>query len=173
METQAINELVKKHGITIESRFIPWSLSRNAGEDTPSLNWKITLKQNGRDLLTTDYMAGCAHCPAYDQRGYNTVDGRADVLSECEKGKRIRPDSTIGLTHRDINPDSLDVIHSLLMDSEALDYSSYEEWAGEFGFDEDSRKGEETYRACLKIALSLRPVGESLLAELRDAFQDY
>jgi len=173
MDKKELTALLNKHGITVESAFVPWSLSRNAGEDSPSLNWVVTLKQNGRKLLTTDYMAGCAHCPAYDQRGYNTVNGRADVLKECEGGKMVDPHPSIGLTHRAITPDPLDVINSLLLDSDVLNYDSFEEWAGDFGYDEDSRKGEAIYRACLAISLQFRKLGESVIAELREAFQDY
>jgi hypothetical protein len=67
-----------------------------------------------------------------------------------------------------------DVLASLVMDSSAIDYSTYEEWAGDCGHDPDSRKGEAIYRACLEIALKLRNgLGEAGLAALREAAQDY
>ena len=58
--TQAIAEL----GLTVESVFVPFSQSRNKDETRKSLNWRVTVKRNGRDVLTTDYSAGVAHCHA-------------------------------------------------------------------------------------------------------------
>ncbi len=51
-------------GLTMEAKFVPFSQSRNKAEKHKSLNWIITIKRNGRDVLTTDYGAGCGHCPA-------------------------------------------------------------------------------------------------------------
>lgn len=52
-------------------------------------------------------------------------------------------------------PDAPSVISCLLLDSYA-DQVSFEEWAGEFGYDPDSRKAEATYNACRKNAKGLR-----------------
>ena len=49
-----------KHGATMTAEFIPFSQSRNKGDKSPSLNWRVTIQRNGRAVLTTDYSAGCA-----------------------------------------------------------------------------------------------------------------
>lgn len=174
-----IGVTLAKHGLTVESVFIPWSLSRNAGEKNPSLNWKVTLKQNGRKILTTDYMAGCAHAPSYKQSFKRDPENERLVLAECENGGKARymatmdyiavPQSSKGT----LKPESRDVIHSLLLDSEVLDYPSFEDWAGNFGYEEDSRQAERIYNDCMKIALQFRRIGESVIEELREVFQDY
>jgi hypothetical protein len=74
---------------------------------------------------------------------------------------------------RAITPDSVDVVYSLLLDSEVLEAGDFETWAGEFGYDPDSRQAEQIYNACLKIALQFRKIGESVISELREAYQDY
>lgn len=51
-------------GLTIESVFVPFSQSRNKAGERPTLNWRVTVKCKGREVLTTDYSAGAAHCPA-------------------------------------------------------------------------------------------------------------
>ena len=67
-----------------------------------------------------------------------------------------------------------DVMYSLCMDSSALDYPKFEEWAREFGFDEDSRKGEQTYAECVRIGLSMaRGLGYQQLEQLREIFSGY
>ncbi len=54
-------------------------------------------------------------------------------------------------------PTTADVLNSLISDSAGYDNaSSFEEWADELGYDEDSRKAEAIYRACGEQALQLR-----------------
>ena len=170
-EKQTILDMAAKHGITMAVKFVPWSTSRNANEKRRSLNWKVTLSKGNSPILTTDYMAGEGHCPAYND-GYKpgtlrtTVDRDNAIKAECETGK-----TKLG---KAILPDMADVIHSLVSDADVINYPTYESWASEFGFDEDSRKGEATYRACLKIALKLRAaLGENGLAELRESCEGY
>lgn len=169
-----LNALLARHNITVESVFVPYSRSRNFVQGAPaskqSLNWRVTLKRDGREILTTDYSAGIAHCPSYKQGARWTLDYNAAIASECETGRKARRFSRGDA----INPKPLDVIYSLVMDSDALDYATFEDWASEYGYDADSRSAEKTYRACLEIALKLRAgLGDSLLSELREAFQDY
>jgi hypothetical protein len=170
---EAIKATLDKHNLTVESVFVPLSWSRNKGEKSPSLNWKVTLKQNGRDILTTDYSAGYAHAPSYKQGNFNTVDGRQAVIDECEKGFKVTGTFRFQDKKSPILPNDQDVIYSLLTDSEVLEYACFEDWAGEFGYDADSRKDEQIYNACLKIALQFRKIGESTIAELREAYQNY
>lgn len=55
-----------------------------------------------------------------------------------------------------------DLLSSLALDaSSVIDGQSFEEWAGDFGYDTDSRKAERTYRACKAQAEKL----EGLLGE--------
>lgn len=168
-----IKAVLEKHSLTIETVFVPWSQSRNSGEKFPSLNWRVTLKRGGEKILSTDYSAGCAHAPSYQQR--ETVDSRDSVLWECENGFKVFEGSIgrIKANKKPLQPDSVDVVYSLLMDSEVLEYSSFEEWAGAFGYDPDSRSGEKIYKACLEIALQFRRIGESVISELREVYQDY
>lgn len=172
--------------LTLTAAFVPWSASRHAGEKTPSgrpsysLNWRVTLYKEGRPILTTDYSAGIAHAPSYP-KGYRakgfTSDEWEAIKIECETGKRAaaygggRPCPT---SKRVPDPNLLDVLHCLLMDSDALDAGGFEDWAANYGYDVDSRKAESIYRQCLEMALKLRnALGEANLTKLRQAFQDY
>lgn len=164
-------------GLRVTSDFVPLSKSRNAGEKHPTLNWRVTLWRGDRKILTTDYSAGAAHAPSYRQR--QTVDGEAAVAHECEHGyaAHVYPypsGHVVSLKSRPILPDATDVVYSLVMDAGVLNFPTYESWAGEYGFDPDSRKGEATYRACLELALALRAVvGEAGLAQLTSACEGY
>lgn len=178
---ESIEAVAAELGLTLRSEFVPWSKSRNAGEKSPSLNWKITLRKDGRDILTTDYMAGVGHCPSYqasvkDLGNKDSVMRDGYIRRECETGHRAMP--IVGSASRSmgmpINPNFADVLHSLASDADAIDAGGFEEWAENLGYDTDSRKAEATYRACLDIALKLRnALGEQGLATLREAVQDY
>jgi hypothetical protein len=189
-KTEALADAVAALGLTVESVFVPFSQSRNAKDAKPwrSLNWRVTLKRDGRAILTTDYSAGEAHCPSYKQPEYpRTIATRERALMvawECEHGRRA-----IGV--RDVasapyffaygptagphlQPDALSVIYSLVTDADVIDEPNFTEWAHSLGYDPDSRKAEGVYRACLEIALQLRSgLGEEGLSRLRKAAQDY
>ena len=175
--------------IRIHAEFVPWSQSRKfngtpAGEAKPqdmSLNWRVTLKVGDREVLITDYTAGIGHCPSYTNgwiRNGFTLEQASLIRHECEKGKpaTIFPSSGAVSKHKSkpILPKPEDVLHSLLLDSDAIEHDSFESWASDFGYDEDSRKAETLYRECLEIGLKLRNAfGDTRLQELRDLFQDY
>lgn len=159
-------------GLTIKSEFVPFSQSRNKAEKSPSLNWRVTLQRNGADVLTTDYSAGCAHCPAYNSATglKSSIYNMEAIAHECEHGFRV---TRVGGLHSDrtspLTPAAVDVVSSLMADADVIDYSCFEDWANEFGFDPDSRAAEKIYRACLEISLKLRAaIGNDALAELQE-----
>ena len=178
MARQELESAMADLGLTIKSRFVPLSQSRHAGDKYRSLNWRVTVCVGTRELFTTDYSAGEAHCPAYKQR-LTVRDKYANsrmIDHETEKGTTARymPSLDHISAGAAILPDPCDVVSSLVLDASALDSATYEDWASEYGYDEDSRKGEQIYRQCLETALRLRAaLGDSGLNRLRDAAQDY
>jgi hypothetical protein len=178
---------IDKIGLKVSSVFVPFSQSRNKDEKQPSLNWRVTLYTlspldgQRRDILTTDYSAGSGHAPSYKQTfGRPTVADREReerVRWECEYGrpaKQFTNTRSPAVGSATIEPKALDVIHSLVSDSDVIDAGGFESWAGDLGYDTDSRKAESIYRACLEHALKLRAaIGDAALSELRTAFQDY
>jgi hypothetical protein len=174
MARAELEAFITAKGITMAVEFVPWSRSRNKGEKAPSLNWRVTILREGREVLSTDYGAGIAHCPSYQQRA--TVDSDAAVKRECEMGKRQLYLAGAGVfsPREAILPDLCDVLASLALDSAVIDYGRFEDWARDLGYDPDSRRAEAIYRACLETALRLRAgLGETGLGELREAAQDY
>lgn len=168
-------EAIEKHGLTIESRFVPFSVSRNKDEKHKTLNWSVTLRKNGREVLTTDYSAGVAHCPAGKLKKPTQWEKAELIAAECESGFAQIP-QTWGGTRKGaaITPDSVNVIWSLVMDSGVLYSRGFEDWAAEYDYDTDSRNAESIYRQCLELALKLQAsLGAAALEELREAFQDY
>lgn len=187
----ALTEAIEALGLSIRAEFIPFSRSRNAkprdGEKEAwrSLNWRVTLELNGRDILTTDYSQGEGHAPAskipsrwqnnkHIQRRALDIEIETGFQAIAETWSQGEPRQGRMAKHRIPSPSATDVIHSLVMDSDALDYGSFEDWAESLGYDSDSRSAETTYRACLEIALKLRAsIGEPALATLREGASEY
>lgn len=179
-------ELLDEMGLSLKTVFVPFSQSRNKGEKSPSLNWKITVLKNGRGVFTTDYGAGCGHCPAYKKPAKFSNGNRDEYTTkkaielECETGrpsKIIDTNSSFVMTDKHkppITPETADVFYSLVTDADVIDYGDFEEWASNFGYDPDSRGAEKIYQACLEIALKLRSaIGDANLAKLRGHFHNY
>jgi hypothetical protein len=173
-------------GLSISCEFVPFSRSRNAAEKLPSLNWRVTVYMLSGVVLTTDYGQGSAYAPSYkptftSRRTLADQDRDLMVAWECETGGHaigVRHTGTVeaygSLSKKVSPPTAADVLYSLLSDASAIDSPTYEDWADDYGYDRDSRKGEAIYRACIEIGLKLRAaLGEPLLSELRDATQDY
>lgn len=169
-----VSALLAKAGVTYSAEFVPQSKSRNATEKEPSLNWRVTLTGGRVAPLTTDYMQGIGHVPNYNAlKGPRTTLFNEGYLRSCaERGRYGNPD---GITRMPLPaPHVADVVHSLVLDSDVINYGSFEEWASEFGYDSDSRKAERVYQDCMAIALKLRQIlGDELIAKLRTALEDY
>lgn len=167
--------------LSFRFEFVPFSKSRNAKPGAKisdrSLNWQVTILRADREILTTDYSAGIAHCPAYARLkvapafGPMTVEQAEAITFETERGVAS---TRMGMGGACIAPEAVDVIYSLAMDASVLDAGGFEAWASDYGYDTDSRSAEATYRACLEIALKLRAaLGDEGLAKLRHAASDF
>lgn len=167
MGKEELKQVLSDLDLSIETDFVPWSKSRNAKEDYRSLNWRVHLKRSGQVFCTVDFMKGVAYCPSYSKYKKGTLTYEENILYETEYGYS----HVAG--HRPILPDILDVMECLVIDSDTLNYGTFEEWARELGMDEDSRRAEGIYRTCLETTLKLRAaVGEHGLSMLRAAVQD-
>jgi len=172
---ETLQTAIDSLGLTVRAEFVPWSRSRNAMRKNRSLNWRVTLIRDGRDVLTTDYSVGIGHCPSYRNipGSVHSLDKAAAIERETELGKEYR--NKLGIySGNPILPDTCDVVHSFVVDSDVLNYARFEEWASDHDVNPDSRAGEATYRASLELALALRNgVGEAGLAALTEACRDY
>ena len=76
-------------------------------------------------------------------------------------------------TFKPVRPSAASVLHCLLSDATACE-QSFRDWCSDYGYDEDSRKAEATYRACQEAGDKLRKIftGQQV-RELRELLQDY
>lgn len=161
-----IEQTARDLGLSLTFEFIPWSQSRNRGQPERSLNWHVVVRHAGTHVvLATQYSAGIGHCPSF--KWSDASSWRAErVAQECETGRMD--------TGAKIEPATAAVLYSLVSDSEALDYPSFEAWADALGCDDDSREAERVYCACLDVGLRLRSaIGDVGLTRLREACADY
>jgi hypothetical protein len=132
-------------------------------------------------------MQGSGHAPAYKSRKkavgpYMERLKKNAIAAECETGRQhdfgegfmFNRDGVRQLAAAVPAPSAPDVLYCLATDADVLNYTGFDQWAGEFGYDTDSRKAEATYRACLDIALQLRNgIGDEALRALSIAAGDY
>lgn len=132
-EEKDLDCFIKEHAIDCDATWIPWD-----GCQPYRLRWTITLRVGGRAVRTCEFSAGIGHAPSYPAQV---------AYDECRTGLH---------KGNPIQPQLRDVVYSLAMDARALDYASFEDWAGDFGLDTDSRKAEAMYRECLACGVQLR-----------------
>lgn len=177
-QPDTLQSFVASLGLEYKAEFVPFSKSRNAQEKHKSLNWKVTISK-GNQSITTDYMQGIGHIPRPATKAYNPnrvywYEGYVKPAVEMGRLAHV-VGSSISFGSSPLPPPTLqDVMYSLAVDSDVINYSSFEDWAEKFGYDTDSREDESIYRQCLDTALKLRAMlGDSKLQELQEACQDY
>ncbi len=165
---EQFDQFIEENKITITNKFVPFSLSRNSEEKDKTLNWKVTIK-SPKSEYTFDYQKGVGNLP-YPSTHLGNLDGyqkrvvKEAIDSAAETGVARKliikdKDATFGIGNVVFpTPTIKDVLESLTLDAEVKNYLSYESWASEYGYDEDSRKGEKIYQACQKTAEKLTKV---------------
>lgn len=112
-------------------------------------------------------MQGVGFIPGYKRSFQLTVD-------EVEEEKRASERGLYGRFKKLPAPELKDVLYSLIIDSNVLDYDSFESWASDFGYDTDSRKAEAIYKEALRQSLQFKQLLDpKKLDELKELFQDY
>lgn len=170
---------LKDMGLALKAEFIPNPKGDN-------IKWSVTLCKNDKEVLTTDFSHGIGHLPKIDPSWHGGNSGKYkqymlkmqsdEMLSTGKQCRLIQQAS--GYTFKylgDLEPPSIaDVVYCLMIDSEVLNYSSFEDWAESYGYDTDSRKAEKIYDACMKTALKMRNgLGDALMAKISELLQDF
>ena len=175
---QKLTDVANQLQVVMTCKFVPWSKSRKAEADAPSLNFEITLSRKGH-TMKVPYTMGHGHCRAdFVPGGIKKAINHKMIEMECETGLAYREThsgiaANIARGHHP-GPSIADVLHSLTLDADVLDHPSFEAWAATYGYDADSRKAEALHKECIKTALAFRAViGNAGIELLRDAGQDY
>ena len=167
-----LTEILDGIELNYSAVFVPQSRSRTP--DQERINWRIKLGP-----VETDYSEGIGHLPKSSGKDLylmrRTLDVDSAIKHACETGRMFRTINYQRAGAKKLDPPKMqDVLYSLVGDSDAIEYPTFEDWACSLGYDEDSRSAEAIYRACLDIGLKLRVFfGDARLAELRWHFLDY
>jgi hypothetical protein len=158
LKNMTLAQQISDAGIAIDFKFVPASTFENDPWRSQALNWMCIVRVGDRVVLGTTYSQGKAHTPANkkDWGGDHTYKEKAMDL-EIETGLIAMSSQDKGpiLSHIPVPPPSVaDVMASLCMDSDVMNYSSFEDWASNLGYDTDSIKARDIYN--LTLANSLR-----------------
>jgi hypothetical protein len=139
-------------GVTLAAQLVPFSQSRNAGESRASINWRVVVIRSNRPQYACDYSQGVGHLPpAY--RDVKRCGSPRSIMADgiereaCEKGQASGFPAVVP-------PAVADVLASLLMEAQAYG-QTFSEWAGDFGYNDDSREAERLYLACVETGRAM------------------
>lgn len=127
--------------------------------------WVVIVTVPKQAPYVFEYKTGLGHrvLPRSVAHGYRFMN-----LGTRERARFIRAESVPK------RPDVLGPLHSILLDGDTAGQCTFNEWCGEFGYDNDSIKACDTYDACQKTHDQLhRLFTREQLAKLRELMEDY
>jgi len=171
MTPEEITQNLTDRGFALASTLVRDDFNGRDGSAT----WAITITRNGQSFQT-EYTAGAAHryypkrcrIVPLKHRGkripYNHLSS-ARTTHEIERNKQSRPSE----------PELADVLCCIVWDAQSVMFGqTFEEFASDYGYDEDSRRAEKCYNACREAHYALiRLCGNEGLEELQELFIDY
>lgn len=160
-----------------------------ADKDWPNIKYRVELRFNDKPILETNYKLGIGHVDP-KKAFIGSVMSRPRLTSDEEsillhwqshpyaqfKNKKLWADVAAKLaTYQKVAPSLPDVVHSLLLDGEPyFNGESFEDWASNCGYETDSRKAEEIYKACMEIGRQLkRGLPHDTITKALEILQDY
>ena len=144
----------------------------------PCIAYKVTIACGSRKF-TTDYHLGVGHVdwsvktryhigmPVKQQRAWSTLN-RKPGAQLADKQLWADTAATIAVAQK-VKPSLDQVLESLALDSQAFTGGeSFADWASNYGYNEDSRKAEQTFHQCVAIGAKLTSLlGIEALLELQ------
>jgi hypothetical protein len=130
--------------------------------------WELTLKRGDR-AYTFPYGCGFAHCKPGTPRAGQPFEKMTLALARAVKPfGRLYVRDTEGYVCPTA-PDLQNVLECLQSDASCGAHMLFEDFAGELGYDTDSRAAEKTWRACQEARGQL----QRLLGEDFEAFENH
>lgn len=118
-------------------------------------------------MKLNDVKMTCRWGAPYHDDWRKDADGWTCTLTY--QGRRMTTGFWMGMAHNGAEPDLRGVLDCLCSDAEAGEMS-FEEFCGEFGYDEDSRTAERTWKECQKSGAKVLRLFD--LDELREMLND-
>lgn len=112
-----------------------------------------------------DAKYGAEHNPNFEN-----ADGWTCTIGY--KGNKIEVPFYMGVGHYGRQPQKEEVLDTLFMDAESTDLN-FDEWCAELGYDDDSIRALEVYKACKRIAEDLDHLFGNDFEVVRVEVQEY
>ena len=131
--------------------------------------WSVQIKHKD-GFFVTPYKCGLGHVELKHPR--MTMPKLSNGLPAYKKGT-IAYQEWHEASHQPKKPSNSDIMNSLLMDSDAGEMS-FNDWCGDYGYDNDSMKAFKMYQACCEAAVNIRKCfSTAQINEMRLALEDY
>ena len=180
-----VESILEANGITMTATSIPNRTDGIKAFSNSAMHWQICFERNGYKMAF-QYSMGGAHrmwsksAPSkWHRLGKNPhipnkpKTGEQLSYSQTMPGLPILFHDFVKNNSEPMPPKVTDVLHSLCMDMDCLDYP-FEEWAENMGMDSDSISDKNTWENSVNQSIEARSFfGPVLINELRDAVQDY
>jgi hypothetical protein len=180
-QTMNANELtatLTEKGFTLEA-----SAPRGEVRDGtwPCISYTVTLKKDGREIYSGPYSLGVGHVDFKKAKAHSFKIGYTTEIALIASGKTLIDNQATASAaaavakFQKVAPKLPDVLQSLLLDgSPFFNAESFEGWAGELGYDTDSRKASAMYKTCMETGRALQAaLGPDKIKELQELLQDY
>jgi hypothetical protein len=170
-----------RHGLTLEAKNVPFRFPTRKADsqwDKSALHFAVTIygapeaRTGARPVIWQGcYSVGAgypvmwAQLEAKKAKGSRLgwLEGRRSLVSKLQQSPRAEPvdhaeaRAAIVVRYRELAPLQIaDVLESLQCDVSGTDDSTFEDWAGDYGYDADSRSALETFEACRETARAMR-----------------
>jgi len=135
------------------------------------LDWTVKIKNEGQSM-SIDYYQGIGNIPDFNAR--NKSLDYDNYLKNVLATGNYKPHN-VSRTKPLPVPSTIGIVWCLVMDASVLQYSNFEDWSSEYGYDPDSRNAEKIYQLCLKQSLAFKNLvgGEPVVEQLQTILQDY
>lgn len=185
-ETQNRIETLSALGFRLECGAPSGEVEKGEQGDWPHIAYTITLFHHNKRILSTDYRLGIGHVKPEECKLSFMVQRQFTANEESFleawkrnprtnfKDKELQASVAAKLAKlQKVAPNLAEVLNSLLSDGTAFfNGETFEEWAGNYGYDTDSRKAEAIFKACDLIGRQLNKISREILDKAREATQD-
>jgi len=132
--------------------------------------WAVVVTAQKKAPYVFEYRTGLGHRELSTlNKGYlRRIVMSTSGISARERARFIRAESVPK------RPDILGPLHSMLLDGDTAGQCTFNEWCGDFGYDNDSIEARDTYAACQKTHDQLHHLfTREQLAKLRELMEGY
>lgn len=177
----AVFAFLKEKGISFKADY----LGMNSDPKWKADRFSVVMWRGNGKRLTSDYKTGIGHrvgrkagLTAQDKKELAKVDGKAFIVDEANwtsDDRKGNDNKTFSFGFRVYVPApcAASVLYSLISDM-SLSEESHEDFCANLGYDEDSRKGLESYLACQKSGNELKSFfSHAEREELAELLEDY